>query len=183
MIGFFCYIAIEQATANRFSSMVVFEMGVAENTAANWASLFYIGIMAGRLIADVVSLKAKDKNLIRIGEGIILVGLIFMCMQFNVCLMPVGLVLIGLGCAPVYPAIIHSTPTRFGAEHSQAVMSIQMGFAYIANVSFAHLFGVVGRFTSFLILPYVILVVLVLSVLFNELVNKLTGKPIEKATN
>lgn len=100
--------------------MVAFEMGVAENTAANWASLFYIGIMAGRLIAGVISLKAKDKNLIRIGEVIILVGLVFMCMQFNVYLMPVGLVLIGLGCAPVYPAIIHSTPTRFGTEHSQA---------------------------------------------------------------
>ncbi len=183
LIGFFCYIAIEQTTANWFSSMVVFEMGVAENTAANWASLFYIGIMVGRLIAGVVSLKVNDKNLIRIGEGIILIGLIFMCMQFNVYLMPAGLVLIGLGCAPVYPAIIHSTPTRFGAEHSQAVMSIQMGFAYIANVSFAPLFGVVGRFTSFLILPYVILVVLVLSVVCNELVNKLTSKPIEKATN
>lgn len=139
--------------------------------------------MIGRLVARVVSLKVNDKNLIRIGEGIILIGLIFMCMQFNVYLMPVGLVLIGLGCAPVYPAIIHSTLTRFGAEHSQAVMSIQMGFAYIANVSFAPLFGVVGRFTSFLILPYVILVVLFLSVLCNELVNKLISKPVEKATN
>ena len=179
LIGFFCYIAIEQTTANWFSSMVVFNMGVAENTAANWAALFYIGIMVGRLLSGVVSLKINDKNLIRIGEGIILLGLILMCMQFNVYLMPVALVLVGFGCAPIYPAIIHSTPTRFTVEHSQSVMSIQMGFAYIANVTFAPLFGVVGKNTSFLILPYVIMGVLVLSVVSNELVNKLT-KPNQK---
>ena len=174
LIGFFCYIAIEQTTANWFSSMVVFNMGVAENTAANWAALFYVGIMVGRLLSGVVSLKINDKNLIRIGEGIILFGLILMCMQFNVYLMPVALVLIGFGCAPIYPAIIHSTPNRFTVEHSQSVMSIQMGFAYIANVAFAPLFGVIGKNTTFLILPYVIIGVLILSVVSNELVNKLT---------
>lgn len=174
LIGFFCYIAIEQTTANRFSSMVVFDMCVPENTAANWAALFYVGIMVGRLLSGVVSLKINDKNLIRIGEGIILVGLILMCMQFNVYLMPVALVLIGFGCAPIYPAIIHSTPNRFTVEHSQSVMSIQMGFAYIANVTFAPLFGVIGENTTFLILPYVIIGVLILSVVSNELVNKLT---------
>ena len=174
LIGFFCYIAIEQTTANWFSSMVVFNMGVAENTAANWAALFYVGIMVGRLLSGVVSLKINDKNLIRIGEGIILFGLILMCMQFNVYLMPVALVLIGFGCAPIYPAIIHSTPNRFTVEHSQSVMSIQMGFAYIANVTFAPLFGVIGKNTTFLILPYVIIGVLILSVVSNELVNKLT---------
>ena len=89
LVGFFCYIAIEQTTANWFSSMVVFELKVSEKDAANWASLFYIGIMVGRLISGVVSLKISDKNLIRIGEGIIAVGLILLCFTFNVYIMPV----------------------------------------------------------------------------------------------
>ena len=171
IVAFFCYTAIEQTTANWFSSMVTFNMGINEDTAANWISLFYIGIMVGRIISGFVSLKIKDHNLIRIGEGIVTVGLILMCLQFNVTLMPVALVIVGFGCAPIYPAIIHSTPSRFGEENSQAVMSIQMGCAYIANISVSPLFGVIGKNTTFLILPYVILFFVVLSILCNERVN------------
>lgn len=176
LVGFFCYIAIEQTTANWFSSMVVFELYVSEKDAANRASLFYIGIMVGRLISGVVSLKISDKNLIRIGEGIITVGLILLCFTFNVYIMPVGLVIIGLGCAPIYPAIIHATPTRFTKENSQGVMSLQMGFAYIANITISPFFGIVAKNTTFLILPYVILGIVVISVLCNEMVLQRSKK-------
>lgn len=180
LFGFFCYIAVEQTTACWFSSMLVFDMGVSEDLASSWTSLFYVGMMVGRLLSGLISLKIKDKNLIRIGEGLILTGTILMCLRFNIYLMPVGLVIIGLGCAPVYPAIIHSTPERFTVKHSQAVMSIQMGFAYMANVSISPLFGVVGKNTTFLILPYVILGFLIILALSNEFVNYLTKANKEK---
>ncbi len=180
LFGFFCYIAVEQTTACWFSSMLVFDMGVSEDLASSWTSLFYVGMMVGRLLSGLISLKTKDKNLIRIGEGLILTGTILMCLRFNIYLMSVGLVIIGLGCAPVYPAIIHSTPERFTVKHSQAVMSIQMGFAYMANVSISPLFGIVGKNTTFLILPYVILGFLIILALSNEFVNYLTKANKEK---
>ena len=176
LIGFFCYIAIEQTTALWFSSMCVFELGVNEDLAATWASLFYFGIMGGRILSGLFSLKINDKNLIRIGQGVILVGAILMCLTFNVYILPVGLVIIGLGCGPVYPSIIHSTPTRFGKVNSQSVMSIQMGCSYIANVTIAPFFGIIGKNTTFLILPYVVLGILIVFFLTNELVNRLVKK-------
>ena len=170
IVAFFSYIAIEQLCGLWFSSMVVFNLGVKESDAANWVSLFYLGIMIGRFVSGIVSLKVKDKNMIRIGEGILVVGIILMMFYFYIPILPVGLFLVGLGCAPIYPAIIHATPDRFTKELSQNVMSIQVGCAYIANISIAPLFGIIGKATTFLSLPYLLLFFLVILTIGNEIV-------------
>ena len=132
--------------------------------------MFYIGIMVGRLISGVVSLKISDKNMIRIGESILFIGTIILMMNFSIILMPIGLFIIGLGCGPIYPSIVHATPIRFTKKLSKDVMAIQTGCAYIANFTALPLFGVVAKSTSFLILPYVILAFFILLALCNELV-------------
>ena len=170
IIGFFCYCALEQTAYIWFTSMLVFDLETSETLAANWLSLFFVGLVVGRLLAGVVSLKVSDKNMIRIGEGITLIGIILLCFNFNIYIMPVAICIIGFGCAPIYPAIIHDTPERFTVEYSASVMAVQVGCAYISNITIVPLFGLIGEKTTFLSLPYVLLAILIVMVITNEIV-------------
>ena len=185
IIAFFSYIAVEQLIALWFSSMMAYtSIGINYEVATQWTAYFFIGIAAGRFVAGFVSSLISDNNRIRIGEAIILVGLILLMfngfgMNVNSILMPMGVCLVGFGCGPVYPAIVHATPDRFTKELSQNIMSIQIGCAYIANITAAPLFGIIGEninigssefHEGFLILPYVALIFLVLLTAGNELV-------------
>lgn len=167
--AFFSYIAIESLMFSWFSSMCVFGLNVSNQDAAMWAGLYFIGMTVGRFISGIVSLKIKDKYMIRIGEVILLVGVILLMMTFNPYIMPFGVFLVGLGCAPIYPAIIHSTPDRFTEKYSGNVISVQVGCAYIANVTIGPLFGVLAKATTFLLLPYAVLLFLIICLLCNEI--------------
>lgn len=114
-----------------------------------FASLFYIGITAGRFICGFISEKLGDKRLIRYGIAIILCGAAMVLIPFKsgttaLC----GLVIIGLGCAPVYPSVIHSTPFSFGIENSQAIIGVEMACAYIGNTFMPPLFGLIAENAS-----------------------------------
>ena len=173
-ITFFSYIAIESLAYSWFTSLCVFGMNIDNDIASKYLSLFYIAISLGRVISGLLSIKIKDKNLIRIGEGILLIGIILLTFKFNFVFMPISLFIIGLGCGPIYPSIVHSTVDKFTSKYSSAVMSIQIGFAYMANISVAPLFGILGNATTFLILPYIMLIFFVILVSGNEIVLKLT---------
>ena len=173
-ITFFSYIAIESLAYSWFTSLCVFGMNIDNDIASKYLSLFYIAISVGRVISGLLSIKIKDKNLIRIGEGILLIGIILLTFKFNFVFMPIALFIIGLGCGPIYPSIVHSTVDKFTSKYSSAVMSIQIGFAYMANISVAPLFGILGNATTFLILPYIMLIFFVILVSGNEIVLKLT---------
>ena len=173
-ITFFSYIAIESLAYSWFTSLFVFWMNIYNDIASKYLSLFYIAISLGRVISGLLSIKIKDKNLIRIGEGILLIGIILLTFKFNFVFMPIALFIIGLGCGPIYPSIVHSTVDKFTSKYSSAVMSIQIGFAYMANISVAPLFGILGNATTFLILPYIMLIFFVILVSGNEIVLKLT---------
>ena len=173
-ITFFSYIAIESLAYSWFTSLCVFGMNIDNDIASKYLSLFYIAISLGRVISGLLSINIKDKNLIRIGEGILLIGIILLTFKFNFVFMPIALFIIGLGCGPIYPSIVHSTVDKFTSKYSSAVMSIQIGFAYMANISVAPLFGILGNATTFLILPYIMLIFFVILVSGNEIVLKLT---------
>lgn len=173
-ITFFSYIAIESLAYSWFTSLCVFGMNIDNDIASKYLSLFYIAISLGRVISGLLSIKIKDKNLIRIGEGILLIGIILLTFKFNFVFMPIALFIIGLGCGPIYPSIVHSTVDKFTSKYSSAVMSIQIGFAYMANISVAPLFGILGNATTFLILPCIMLIFFIILVSGNEIVLKLT---------
>ncbi len=184
IIGFFSYIALESLSGFWFSSYVSYglkdKLVVDPSTVANWTSFFYIGITLGRFIGGLLSIKINDKTRIRIGEITILLGIILLfTTSLNVInnkdylniILPISILLLGLGCGPIYPAIIHDTPNRFTSKLSQNVMSVQIGYSYIANISIAPLFGVIGEATTFLLLPYFLFLFLILIVFGNELVQ------------
>ena len=79
-----------------------------------------------------------------------------------------GLILIGLGCAPIYPCVIHSTPDHFGPERSQALIGVQMASAYVGVCVMPPLFGVIASRFSAALLPLYLLAVLALMVLTHE---------------
>ena len=129
MLCFFCYCALEQTTGLWASSYLNIYRGISPETAARYAALFYIGITIGRAISGFITMKLNDKQMIRMGQVIITIGLVMMLLPFSQNLSLFGLIVIGLGCAPIYPCIIHSTPAHFGADRSQAIIGVQMACA------------------------------------------------------
>ena len=161
MLMFFCYCALEQTTVLWASSYLVLQHGFDLEIAASYASLFFIGITVGRAVSGFITMKLNDKQMIYLGQVIILIGIILMCLPFGHQVALVGLVTIGLGCAPIYPCIIHSTPTNFGANKSQAVIGVQMASAYVGNLLMPPLFGIIANHISVRLFPVYLLLILI----------------------
>lgn len=145
MLCFFCYCALETTAGLWASSYLTLTRGVAADTAASFASLFYIGITAGRAACGFLTLKLSDTQMIRLGQGVLAVGVAALLVPGPQLLALAGLVLVGVGCAPIYPSIIHATPDHFGADRSQAVIGIQMASAYVGNLVMPPLFGLLAN--------------------------------------
>lgn len=175
MLCFFCYCALEQTTGLWASSYLSLHKGIPAETAAAFASLFFIGITVGRAISGFVTMKLNDIQMIRLGQGIIVAGIVAMILPGSNILAMAGLVLIGLGCAPIYPCVIHSTPAHFGADKSQAIIGVQMAFAYIGTMLMPPLFGMIARGISVALLPCYLFAILVVMVIMHELLTKKTA--------
>lgn len=161
-VTFFCYCALEQTAGLWASSYLVLHKGVNEETAATFASLFFIGITVGRGISGFLTIKLKDSQMINLGQGIILLGIVTMLLPLGELFSLAGLILIGLGCAPIYPCIIHSTPEYFGAEKSQAIIGVQMACAYVGTCIMPPIFGLIANHLNVAFLPIFLLSILVL---------------------
>ena len=172
MLCFFCYCAIEQTTMLWASSYLNLAKDVDAKTAASFAGMFCIGITIGRGINGFIAMKLKDRQMIRMGQAIILTGIIVMLLPFGQTVSLIGFSLIGLGCAPIYPCIIHSTPEHFGAERSQAIIGVQMASAYIGTCLMPPLFGLIANHISIRLLPFYLLILLVLMVCMHEILER-----------
>ena len=173
MITFFCYCALEQTAGLWASSYLVLHKGVSTETAATFASMFYIGITVGRFFSGFLTMKLNDAQMIRLGQKIVLLGIIAMLLPLNEVVSLVGLILIGLGCAPIYPCIIHSTPTIFGADKSQALIGVQMACAYIGTCIMPPIFGLLANHISVALLPiYLVIILILMIVMYEKLLRK-----------
>ena len=174
MLCFFCYCALEQTAGLWASSYLTLHKGVSSETAAIFASLFYIGITVGRAISGFITMKLNDTQMVRLGQSIIVLGIMAMVLPGSNVLALAGLILIGLGCAPIYPCVIHSTPAHFGADKSQAIIGVQMAFAYIGILAMPPLFGVLASRISVALLPCYLFAILVVMVIMHGLLTKKT---------
>ena len=172
MLCFFCYCAVEQTTMLWASSYLNLAKGIDAKTAASFAGMFCTGITVGRGINGFIAMKWKDVQMVRMGEGIILMGILVMLLPLGNLASLIGFSLIGLGCAPVYPCIIHSTPEYFGAERSQAMIGVQMASAYVGICLMPPFFGLLANHISIRILPLYLLFFLVIMGVMYELLNK-----------
>lgn len=172
LIAFFCYCAVEQTAGLWGASYMVMERGMSAENAAKWASLFYLGITIGRFICGFISMRMSDKAMIRLGQGMIAAGILLLIFPWGNLIMCIGLVVVGLGCAPIYPSIIHETPTNFGAGLSQALIGMQMAFAYVGTTVMPPLFGVLAGSVGIWLYPFYLLIITLLMIWMVEKLNK-----------
>ena len=175
MVCFFCYCALEQTAGLWASSYLSLYKGISAETAATFASMFYIGITIGRALCGFVTMKLNDVQMIRLGQVLIAVGILIMFLPFGQTLSLVGLIVIGLGCAPIYPCIIHSTPTHFGADKSQAIIGIQMASAYVGTLLMPPVFGLIANHITVALLPVYLFIILILMFVMHEALTKKTS--------
>ena len=176
MGAFFCYCALEQTTALWASSYLVLQKGVPAETAARFAGLFFIGITAGRGLCGFLTLALSDIQMVRLGQAVIAAGTAALLLPFGEAASLAGLILVGLGCAPIYPSLIHSTPDHFGAGRSQAIIGVQMASAYVGILLMPPLFGLIAARLSTALFPLYLLANLIVLSAAHELLLRSTKK-------
>jgi fucose permease len=170
LAAFFAYCALELTAGLWFASYLVQIRGVKAETATAWAASYYFGIMLGRVINGFLTMRFSSKTLIRAGQTSILLGIGLLFLPGNLFSL-VGLLLVGLGCAPIYPSMLHETPARFGKENSSRLMGIQMASAYVGLTVMPPVVGLIASRLSLKVFPFALLILLVLMVWGSERVN------------
>lgn len=175
MLCFFCYCAIESTTGLWAASYLNLHKGVDPETAAGFASMFYLGITIGRGFSGFLTIKLNDTKMVRLGFLLIALGIAAMLLPLGAGVSLGGLLLIGLGCAPVYPCLIHSTPAHFGADKSQAIIGVQMASAYVGTCLMPPIFGLIAQTASVALLPVYLTALLLTMYVMHRLLVKKTG--------
>ena len=173
LIAFLCFCAFESTAGLWASSYMVEHRGVDPQVAARFAALFYLGITVGRFLSGFIADKLGDKNMIRLGTCIMLFGavMIMLPVKTNVIALA-GLLVTGFGSAPVYPCIIHSTPTNFGKQNSQALVGVQMASAYCGSTLMPPVFGLIAQYISIALYPFYLAFFIVMVIVMTALLNK-----------
>ena len=175
MLCFFGYCALESTAGLWAASYLTLARDIPAETAAGFAALFYLGITAGRAVSGWIAPRLGDDGMIRLGLWGIGLGLTALLLPGPAAVSLAGLVIIGLGCAPIYPSIIHSTPAHFGAHRSQAVIGVQMASAYVGSMAMPPLFGLMARQITPALFPFYLLVLLgLMAWMHHRLVHKAT---------
>ena len=175
MLAFFCYCAVEQILGLWASSFLHLSRGMSAERAAELAALFFLGITAGRVVSGFLTLRLSDTRMIRLGQLLLLLGVLLLLLPADACAVA-GLLLAGLGCAPIYPCIIHATPAHFGEERSQAIIGVEMAAAYIGTMLMPPLFGVLAGRIAVTLLPLYLLALLALMTAMTERLERKTGQ-------
>ncbi len=176
MVTFFCYCALEQTAILWGSSYLHLHKGIPAETAAGYAGMFFLGITAGRALSGFLTMKLSDSRMIRLGQCVIALGALILLLPLHEYAALAGLVLVGLGCAPIYPCVIHSTPDHFGADKSQAVIGVQMASAYVGTCLMPPLFGLIAARLSVSLFPLYIFAALAAMTAAHELLLRAVQK-------
>ena len=168
LTAFFFYSALELTTGLWGSSYMVAVRGISAETAAKWISLFYLGITAGRFFSGFLTLRFSDDTMVRLGEGTAIIGIILMILPLHNLLLCLGLILTGLGCAPIYPSLLHATPQRFGKSLSQSLMGTQMAISYLGSTTMPPVSGFLSEKISMGLYPVLLLVFALMLTILTE---------------
>jgi len=172
LMAFFCYCSLEVAAGLWASSYLVLHRGIGEETAAKMASLFYLGITAGRFLSGFVSGKLGDRRMVRLGQAMTMLGFALILMPLGEMALYAGLSIAGLGCAPIFPSLLHATPFHFGKERSQTIMGMQMAGAYTGSTLSPLLFGAFAGGGLIALYPYYLLLFMAAMIALSERANR-----------
>ena len=175
LVCFFCYCALESTAGMWAASYCTLVRGIDAGTAARWASLFYVGITVGRGVCGFLTMKVNDQNMIRLGQALIAAGTVLILLPAGQGTLFAGLITVGLGCAPIYPSIIHETPLNFGREVSMSMTGLQMATAYVGTCLVPPLFGLLAQYVTPALYPWALAVILVLMFVMAESLHRKTA--------
>ena len=175
MAMFACYSVVETTAGMWASSYCTLQRGIDAGTAASWASLFYVGITVGRFLSGFIAMKLNDHQMINLGFVLVALGILPILLPLGSAALVTGLVTVGLGCAPIYPSVIHETPLNFGRSLSMALTGVQMAAAYVGNVVFPPLFGLLAQYISISLYPWYLLAALVLMAVMSRALHRKTA--------
>ena len=179
MVTFLCYCAVESTLGLWGATYISQVRGVDEATAASFGAMFYIGITVGRAISGFMAMKLLPKQMVRVGQALLALGCIFMMIPAGSTLSGIGLVVCGLGCAPIYPNIIQDTPVNYGTENSQAAIGVQMAFAYVGSTFLPSIFGALAGVDGYGLLPYFAISICVLMTVLFGIQKKIVGTKVK----
>jgi fucose permease len=173
LITFLFYCAAEGTLGLWGSSYLIQIKGLEASTAATWVAMYYGGITVGRFLNGFLTLKLSNKTLVRIGLLILSGGVLLLLLPLPIIFTMIGMMCVGMGCAPIYPCLLHETPVRFGEERSKSLMGIQMAVAYTGSTFLPPIFGFIAGFTSVAIYPIAILIYTVIMIACSEKANRI----------
>lgn len=176
LTAFFFYSALELTTGLWGSSYMVAVRGISAETAAKWISLFYLGITAGRFFSGFLTLRFSDDAMVRLGECTAIVGILLILLPLHNLFLCLGLILTGLGCAPIYPSLLHATPQRFGKSLSQSLMGTQMAISYLGSTTMPPVSGFLSEKISMGLYPVLLLVFALCMTILTEKGRRCTGE-------
>jgi fucose permease len=171
LVSFLFYSGVEITMGLWGSSFLINVKELSASSAAQWVSLYYGGITIGRLITGFVTLKISNRLLIRIGQTIALAGVLLLLLPLPNIFSLIGFIMIGLGCAPIFPCMLHETPARFGKENSQAIMGYQMALAYTGSTFLPPILGVIAARTTIGLLPFFVLSYIIIMFISSEKIS------------
>ena len=175
LLCFFCYSALEATAGMWAASYCTLVRGIDAETAARWASLFYVGITIGRGVCGFLTMKISDQNMIRLGQALIAAGVVLVLAPLGQGTLFTGLITVGLGCAPIYPSIIHETPVNFGRDVSMSMTGLQMATAYVGSCLMPPLFGLLAQYVTPMLYPWFLAVILALMFVMAESLHRRTA--------
>ena len=175
LLCFFCYSALEATAGMWAASYCTPVRGIDAETAARWASLFYVGITIGRGVCGFLTMKISDQNMIRLGQALIAAGVVLVLAPLGQGTLFAGLITVGLGCAPIYPSIIHETPVNFGRDVSMSMTGLQMATAYVGSCLMPPLFGLLAQYVTPTLYPWFLAVILALMFAMAESLHRRTA--------
>lgn len=168
LLSFFCYCSVETAAGLWSGIYLVLVKNISADKAAFMVGLFYFGITAGRFISGFLTLRIANKNLVRIGQAMLLMGVLLLFISNSVAMLCAALLLVGLGCAPIYPTLLHQTVDYFGVEFSQSMMGMQMASAYVGSTISPIIIGFIAAYTGNRILPFTLAIFLLIMIGMTE---------------
>ena len=170
LASFFCYCSMESAVGYWGAFYLVSVRKIPEESAPQWISLFLLGLTAGRLLSGFLIVKISKRLLIRLGLIVFSLGAASLLWpEFPT---QVGFILMGLGCAPVFPTMLHNTPALFGRENSQSVIGLQFASAFVGATVVPPLFGVIADAAGYELFPLFLGILLLATAVSIEMQNR-----------
>jgi MFS family permease len=172
---FFLYVSAELGTGLWAASILSEQRSLSLSQAGLWVSFYFGALTVGRFVVGLIAQRAGNRLLVRLGGLLALSGAtLFAIPQLPAWLWLTGLMLMGAGCAPIFPSMMHETARRFSPDNMGKVMARQTSLSYIGASCTPAAFGLLASITSLNVIMPVVMALLVLLVVGAIALDQLT---------